>query len=210
MTFKFPNPSSNDHPRERTISRPIIQPLPEIPSSPPVYSADEQRQRQQLAFKEVKLTPGPLPYGDATRGTPLRTDHCQCYLSISWLVILIAFACLMEYTAWAHSLPSDQTLHWREWRAFGRQGTPWRKGVVNGLSVARTVLAILHVPIMTAALSSTLPPLTQNLEGKMPPPKLTAAQLFLLADRSWSGAGGWISAMKVGNLPWYVFDMKRE
>ncbi|KAF8427358.1 hypothetical protein EV426DRAFT_699183 [Tirmania nivea] len=108
----------------------------------------------------------------------------------------------MEYTAWAHSLPSDQTRNWRDWRAFGRQGTPWRKGIVNGLSVARTVLAILHVPIMTAALSSTLPPLTQKLEGEVPPPKLTAAQLFLLADRSWSGAGGWISAMKVGNLPW--------
>lgn len=208
MTFKFSNPFHNGHSGERIISRPIIQPLPEISSSSSVYSADEEKQRQQSVFTEVKLTPGPLTYDDgtratrATRGTPLRTHHSQCYLLISWLIFLIVFVCLMEYTAWAHSLPSDQIRGWKNWRVFGQQGTGWRKGVVNGLSVTRTALAILHVPIMTAALSSTLPPLTQNLEGKAPPPKLTAAQLFLLADRSWSGAGGWISAVKVGNLPW--------
>ncbi|KAF8457209.1 hypothetical protein BGX38DRAFT_1159775 [Terfezia claveryi] len=202
MTFTFSNPFRKNLAREGTISRPIIQPLPEIPSSPPVYSTDEEERRRQSVFREVKLTPGLLPYDDVTQGSPLRTHHFQCYLSISWLFFLIAFVCLLEYAAWAHSLPSDRTRDWMDWRAFGRQGTPWRKGVVNGLSVTRTVLAILHVPIMTAVLSSTLPPLTQRLEGRVPPHKLTAAQLFLLADRSWSGAGGWISAMKVGNLPW--------
>ena len=202
MTFTLSNPFRNNYPREGIISRPITQPLPEIPSSPSVFSADEEERKRQSASKEVKLTPGLLPYGDATGGTPLRIHRCQCYLSISWLVFLIAFVCLMEYTAWAHSLTSDQTRNWTNWKAFGRQGTPWRRSIVNGLSVTRTVLAILHVPIMTAILASTLPPLTQKLEGKVPPPKLTAAQLFLLADRSWSGAGGWISAVKVGNLPW--------
>jgi len=206
MTFMFSNPFRNNHLRESTISRPIIQPLPEIPSSPPFYPTEEEEQRRrQSVFKEVKLTPGLLPCDDVTQGSPLRTHHCQCYLSISWLVLLIAYVCLMEYAAWAHSLPSDRTRNWRDWRTFGQQGTPCRRGVVNGLSVTRTVLAILHVPIMTASLSATLPPLTQRLEGKVPPPRLTAAQLFLLADRSWSGAGGWISAMKVGNLPWSVF-----
>lgn len=170
-------------------------------ASPSIHFSNEEQQQQKPTSPESELSKEQIT-NDARNGAPLNTHHTQIYLSICWLTILIAFVCLMEYAAWAHSLPSDTTREWKDWRAFGRQGTSWRKSVVQGLSVTKTILTIIHAPIITSTLASTLPQLTQRLERKVSPPNLTAAQLFLLADKSWSGAGGWISALKVGHLPW--------
>lgn len=58
-----------------------------------------------------------------------------------------------------------------------------------------------QIPIITGALAATIPILTQRTRGRTAP-NINAEQLFLLADRTWAGAGGWYDAFRVGRLSW--------
>ena len=186
------------------------------PNSPPETSSNlsphNAEQMWQAVFKEFDknppppvippplTSPPPLPPTPET-ATHLQVYHTQSYTIICYLTVLTIYIILMEYVIHAHSLPINTSAQLGEVLSFGRQGTPRRSAVVQGFAVARTILAVAHIPIVTGALAATIPPLTQKVKGRTPP-GLTATQLFMLADRSWSGPTGWVKGMRVGGLPW--------
>ncbi|KAF8475781.1 hypothetical protein BDZ91DRAFT_788450 [Kalaharituber pfeilii] len=206
-----------DRSRERPISGSASESQSPSPSQPslassqllPTYEDEKQRLKSTLRESDVNPLSPKTPHlysstGSGRKnhtGTKLITRHAQSYLAITWLAVLVVYVCLMEYAVYAHKLSPDLTKDETDVITFGKQGTPWRSAVVQWFSVARTILAVAHVPIVTGTLASTLPPLTQSFEGRMAP-RLTASQLFILADRSWAGAGGWYNALRIGNLPW--------
>lgn len=188
--------------RKRPSTKPATDQRPEETGPQETVNADKNQSRQSVGPYEIPSAPKKVYSSDDTkRGTPLKTHHRHTYLLIGWLVLLIIYIILMEYAVYAHSLSPDLTRHDTDVVTFGKQGTPWRSAVVQWFSVIRTLMTVAHVPIVTSALASMLPQSTQRTHGKNPP-NLTATQLFLLADMSWAGAGGWFTALHVGNLPW--------
>lgn len=137
------------------------------------------------------------------RGQYLRRYHIHSVIIVVWIAFLIAYLVAIEQALIAHEyLPERHEDRSHQAWAFGRRGTKSREAVVQGFSIARTLLTVAHVPLITATLATTLPRLTQKY-GNREPPKLSLEQLFLLADRTWAGAGGWYEALCVGNLSWH-------
>lgn len=177
--------------------RSLVRPLKKGRVSLDFYD-EKRRLKEELRKSDLN----PLSPVAGSRGTPLKKHHTQTYLAIVWFSILVTYVILIEYCVHAHNLPLDIQYKADDGVTFGQRGTSTRRTVVQAFTVIRTILTAAHVPIMTGTLAATLPALTQRVKGKNPL-KLTASQLFLLADRSWGGAGGWYEAFLVGKLPWY-------
>lgn len=135
-------------------------------------------------------------------GEHLRRQHLHSFIIVLWILCLVAYLVVMEKAIEAHAYlpqgPGDQD---PRVFMFGKRGRKARQDTVQALNIIRTVLTVAHVPILTATLATTLPALTQRMRGR-DPPSLTVEQLFLLADKTWAGAGGWYEALLVGNLSW--------
>ncbi|RPB00908.1 hypothetical protein L873DRAFT_1804185 [Choiromyces venosus 120613-1] len=144
--------------------------------------------------------PQTQPPIDPPRGAYLRKHHLQTYLIGLWILCIIAYIASIEKAIHAHQLsPAVEDLT-AESLSFGLRGTRRRQETVQIFSFARTILTAIHIPIITATLSSTLPILTQRTKGRGT--NINAEQLFLLADRTWAGAGGWYEAFRVRRLSW--------
>jgi len=106
---------------------------------------------------------------------------------------------------------------YRNYDFLGIRGTLRRARNFEILTFVRTGLAIIHVPVITAALASTIPyatmkkvPREKGSERRTPPSPgysnrerarfelTTIPQLFYLADRSWTGLVGWTSLILRG------------
>ncbi|KAG0131078.1 hypothetical protein HOY82DRAFT_647615, partial [Tuber indicum] len=124
----------------------------------------------------------------------------QTYLIGLWILCIIAYIASIEKAIHAHQLSPEMEEPTPESLSFGLRGTRRRQETVQIFSFARTILTAVHVPIITATLSSTLPILTQRTKGRGT--SINADQLFMLADRTWAGAGGWYEAFRGRRLSW--------
>lgn len=170
--------------------------------------------------------PSPPPYLETPKkaGTPLQYHNRQTYIIVFWIFCLVSYFVAIEQAIRAHALLPDPNNDAPESYSFGRRGTRRREITVQAFNVGRTLLTVAHVcyaplvlnaradttlahtctqlPIITATIATTLPMLTQKTKGRKQPPTLSMEQLFLLADRTWAGAGGWCEAIRIGNLSW--------
>ncbi|CUS08986.1 unnamed protein product [Tuber aestivum] len=137
---------------------------------------------------------------DPPRGVYLRKHRVQTYLIGLWILCIIAYIASIEKAIHAHQLSPEIEEPTPESLSFGLRGTRRRQETVQIFSVARTILTAIHIPIITATLSSTLPILTQRTKGRGT--TINAEQLFMLADKTWAGAGGWYEALRVRRLSW--------
>lgn len=97
---------------------------------------------------------------------------------------------------------------------MGAKGSESRNVNFQVLSFVRTGFAVIHVPLMTTVLAATVPYWTMAKFDRYPAAETTTprsldapvgderptrvAQLFYLADKSWSGLIGWITASIYG------------
>lgn len=122
-------------------------------------------------------------------------------LALCWAVAISAYIAVLDRAV------NDPTF-------MGAKGSGSRNVNFQVLSFVRTGFAVIHVPLMTTVLAATVPywtmakfdrhfipetatPEPSNpLDGKERPTRV--AQLFYLADKSWSGLIGWITASIYG------------
>lgn len=97
---------------------------------------------------------------------------------------------------------------------MGPKGSESRNVNFQVLSFIRTGFAVIHVPLMTTVLAATVPYWTMAKVDRYPVPETATprpldapvdmerhtrvAQVFYLADKSWSGLIGWITASMYG------------
>lgn len=143
-----------------------------------------------------------------TRNTPVKSkkvvdnaNHYRRYEEYTALILCWAIA-ITVYIAVLDRTVNDSAF-------LGTRGSKSRNVRVQVLAFVRTGFAIIHLPLMTTVLASTVPywtmvkfdrrsipetddPQTPTALDVSPPPS-KVAKLFYLADRSWSGLIGWIN-----------------